>query len=90
MRAPLPWWFFAVLSAVVSSATAILAKLGVAGVPSNVAVAVRTTVILAFAWGIELATAGPAAGLPATLPSLSFLTTTTTMMMMMMEAGTAA
>ncbi len=49
------------LAAVASSATAILAKLGVQGVPSNVAVAVRTTVVLVFAWALALVTDGPAA-----------------------------
>ncbi len=44
------WRFYAVVSALAASATAVLAKLGVKGVPSNVATAVRTTVVLAFAW----------------------------------------
>lgn len=46
---------FALLSAVFAAATAILAKIGVAKVDSNLATAVRTTVILVFAWGIVLA-----------------------------------
>ncbi len=49
------------LAAVASSATAILAKIGVQGVPSNVAVAVRTTVVLVFAWALALVTDGSAA-----------------------------
>lgn len=49
------WWMFALLSAVAAAATAILAKIGVANVPSNLATAIRTVVILIFAWGIVLA-----------------------------------
>jgi len=50
------WLVYALLSAAAAGATAILAKLGVEGVPSNLATAVRTTVVLVFAWGIALAT----------------------------------
>lgn len=46
------WWFYALLSAVFAAATAILAKVGVRGVDSNVATAVRTVVVLVFAWGL--------------------------------------
>lgn len=53
------WLFWALLSAVFAGATAILAKIGIAGVDSNLATAVRTTVVLVFAWGVALAT-GPA------------------------------
>jgi bacterial/archaeal transporter family protein len=49
------WWAFALLSAVAAAVTAILAKLGVSGVPSNVATAIRTVVVLAFSWGIVFA-----------------------------------
>lgn len=41
---------YALASALAASATAILAKIGVAGVPSNLATAVRTVVVLVFAW----------------------------------------
>jgi transporter family protein len=51
--------FYALTSALAAAATAILAKLGVAGVPSNLAVAVRTSVVLLFAWVIALATRQP-------------------------------
>ncbi|HEY1088324.1 MAG TPA: EamA family transporter [Archangium sp.] len=44
------WWSWALLSAVAASATAILAKLGIKGVPSNLATALRTIVVLCFAW----------------------------------------
>jgi bacterial/archaeal transporter family protein len=42
------WFFWAVLSAVFAAATAILAKIGVAGVDPNFATAVRTTVVVVF------------------------------------------
>lgn len=48
------WWFYAFLSAVFAALTAILAKVGIAGVNSNLATAIRTVVILIFAWGIVL------------------------------------
>jgi bacterial/archaeal transporter family protein len=44
------WWTYALLSAVFAALTAILAKIGVTGVDSNVATAVRTVVILILAW----------------------------------------
>lgn len=47
---------YALISAVAAAATAILAKLGVAGVPSNLATAIRTAVVLVFATGIAVAT----------------------------------
>lgn len=50
------WWMFAFASALAASATAILAKIGIKGVPSNLATAVRTAVVLVFAWGIVFAT----------------------------------
>jgi transporter family protein len=51
----LTWPVWALLSAVFAALTAILAKVGVAGVPSNLATAVRTVVVLVFAVGIVLA-----------------------------------
>ncbi len=48
------WLPYALLSAAFAGATAILGKLGVAGVPSNLATAIRTVVILVFAWAIVL------------------------------------
>ena len=51
----MPWWAFALASAVAAAATAVLAKLGVKHVPSNLATAVRTGIVLAFAWGIVIA-----------------------------------
>ena len=43
------WWLFALGSSVFAALTSILAKIGVAGVNSNLATAVRTTVVLAMA-----------------------------------------
>ena len=54
------WFYWALLSAVFAGITAILAKIGVAGVDSNLATAVRTTIVLVFTWAIALAT-NPAA-----------------------------
>jgi len=50
------WLGYAFVSAVAAALTAILAKVGVEGVPSNLATAIRTIVITAFAWGIVVAT----------------------------------
>jgi bacterial/archaeal transporter family protein len=50
------WLFWAVLSALFAGLTAILAKIGVAGINSNLATAIRTTVILLFTWVIALVT----------------------------------
>lgn len=47
---------YALISAVAAAATAILAKIGVKDVPSNLATALRTLVVLLFAWGIVFAT----------------------------------
>lgn len=49
------WPMYAVLSALAAGATAVLAKAGVAGVPSDLATAIRSVVILAFAWGLVFA-----------------------------------
>jgi Predicted membrane protein len=46
------WFLYAVFSAVFSSMTAILGKIGVENVNSNLATAIRTVVILMLAWGI--------------------------------------
>ena len=46
------WWVYALLSALFAALTAVLAKIGVKNVDSNLATAVRTSVILVLAWGI--------------------------------------
>lgn len=49
------WWIYALLSALFASLTAVFAKIGVTGVNSNLATAIRTIIILFVAWGIVLA-----------------------------------
>lgn len=46
----MPWLVYALISAVSAAATALLAKRGVEGVPSTLATALRTVVVLIFAW----------------------------------------
>jgi transporter family protein len=46
------WKWYAILSAIFAALTAILAKIGVKNVNSNVATAIRTVVILIMSWGI--------------------------------------
>ena len=48
------WFFWALLSALFAGLTAILAKVGVKGIDSNLATAIRTTVVLVFAWSVAL------------------------------------
>lgn len=55
------WLLWSLLSALFAGLTAVLAKIGVTGVDSNLATAIRTTVILVFAWSIAWFTAKPAA-----------------------------
>lgn len=49
------WAFWAVLSAVFASLTAVLGKIGIAGIESNLGTAIRTVVVLVLAWGIVFA-----------------------------------
>lgn len=44
------WMIFAVLSAVFAALTSILAKIGIEGVPSNLATGIRTIVVVAMSW----------------------------------------
>ena len=50
------WFFFALLSAVFAALTSILAKIGIEGVPSNLATAIRTIVVILMAWAIVFLT----------------------------------
>ena len=50
------WLVFALLSAVFAALTSILAKVGIEGVNSNLATAIRTVVVLAMAWGMVFLT----------------------------------
>jgi len=52
------WLFWAVLSAIFAAATALLAKAGVSHVDPNLATAIRTTVVVVFAWLIAIALGG--------------------------------
>ncbi len=46
------WLAFALLSAVFAALTSILAKVGIEGVDSNLATALRTSVVLLMSWGM--------------------------------------
>lgn len=50
------WRVFALLSAVFAALTSILAKVGINGVNSNLATALRTVVVLVMAWGMVFVT----------------------------------
>ena len=50
------WFIFALLSAVFAALTSILAKIGIDGVNSNLATAIRTIVVLVMAWGMVFLT----------------------------------
>jgi transporter family protein len=67
------WWTYALLSAIFAAFTAILAKLGVKGVDSNVATAVRTVVVVALAWFVVAAQGNLAAVTAIPRVSLGFL-----------------
>ena len=67
------WATWALLSAFFAGITAVLAKVGVAGVDSNLATAVRTTVVLVFTWAIALLTSQMGAWRHITQRTLIFL-----------------
>ena len=50
------WFIFAMLSAIFAALTSILAKVGIEGVNSNLATAIRTVVVLVMAWGMVFLT----------------------------------
>lgn len=50
------WAIYALLSAVFAALTSILAKIGITGIDSNLATAIRTAVVLVMAWGIVFMT----------------------------------
>ena len=50
------WFFLALASAVFAALTSILAKVGIEGVPSNLATAIRTLVVVVMAWGMVFIT----------------------------------
>ena len=53
------WILYAVLSAIFASLVAILAKIGIEGINSNLATAIRTVVVLLFTWLIVFFTVPP-------------------------------
>ena len=55
------WKYYAVFSAVFAAATAIFAKLGLKNVDSNLATAIRTTVILILTWSVSFLSAAESA-----------------------------
>lgn len=65
------WVLFAIGSAVFAALTSILAKIGIEGIDSNLATAIRTVVVLLLAWGIVFAT-GSQSGI-ANISGRSFL-----------------
>lgn len=50
------WFFYAILSAVFAALTSILAKMGMGGISSNLATAIRTSVVVFMAWGMVFIT----------------------------------
>lgn len=50
------WFIFALLSAIFAALTSILAKVGIDGVNSNLATAIRTMVVVVMAWGMVFIT----------------------------------
>lgn len=50
------WFLFAILSAIFAALTSILAKVGIEGVNSNLATAIRTAVVVIMAWGMVFLT----------------------------------
>lgn len=50
------WFVFALLSAVFAALTSVLAKIGIEGINSNLATAIRTVVVVIMAWGMVFLT----------------------------------
>lgn len=50
------WFLFAILSALFAALTSILAKIGIEGVNSNLATAIRTVVVIVMSWGMVFLT----------------------------------
>jgi transporter family protein len=67
------WLFYALLSAIAAAATAILAKIGIGGIPSNLATALRTSFIVPLVWALVLARGETHALKTASAQSLVFL-----------------
>ena len=67
------WWIYALLSALFASLTAIFAKVGIKGVDTDLATAIRTVVILFIAWGIAFFRGGAATIYTLTKQNIIFL-----------------
>jgi len=67
------WLTWSLLSALFAAATAILAKVGVAGIDANLATAVRTSVVVVFTWFLAFATRPPVGFQALSSKSLIFL-----------------
>jgi len=68
------WWIYALLSALFAALTAIFAKLGIKGVDTDLATAIRTAVILVIAWGIAFFRGGVSTISTLSRENLLFLT----------------
>ena len=67
------WWIFALLAAFFAALTAIFAKIGIKGVDTDLATAIRTVVILILAWGIAFFRGGAATMHTLTKQNIIFL-----------------
>ena len=67
------WWLYALLSAFFAALTAVLAKVGIKGVDTDLATAIRTVIILIIAWLIAFARGGAATMNSLTKQNLIFL-----------------
>jgi transporter family protein len=67
------WFLYALGSAVFASLTALLGKVGISGVESNLGTAIRTSVVLVLAWGIVVATGRKTRRPPIPRRDLSFI-----------------
>ncbi|HSD09218.1 EamA family transporter [Flavobacterium sp.] len=67
------WWIFALLSAFFAALTAVFAKVGIKGVDTDLATAIRTVIILILAWGIAFFRGGTATFNTLTKQNLIFL-----------------
>ena len=67
------WWMYALLSAFFAALTALFAKIGIKGVDTDLATAIRTVVILIIAWGIAIFRGGAATMNTLTKQNILFL-----------------
>ncbi len=67
------WLYWSLASAVFAALTAIFAKIGVAGIDSNAATAIRTSMIVVITWGIALAARGSGTFWPTSTRTWIFL-----------------